>query len=128
MTTIAIIILAVTCINLAIMQIMQAKRIGELMADNELHKNAMLTSAKRLDAQNAAIKELTGWNTDQDKSIHNILDTIIGIDTEAQNITNNLIKTDNRVTEIERYYVTYVARKKVEDDGNQIQETPVSDE
>ena len=38
------------------------------------------------------------------------------------------MKTDNRVTEIERYYVTYVARKKVEDDGNQIQEKPVSDE
>lgn len=110
--TITIIILAVTCINLAIVQIMQAKRIGELMADNELHKNAMLTSAKRLDAQNAAIKELTGWNTDQDKSIHNILDTIIGIDTEAQNITRNLMQTDKRVTEIERYYVTYVARKK----------------
>lgn len=126
--TIAIIILAVTCINLAIVQIMQAKRIGELMADNELHKNAMLTSAKRLDAQNAAIRELTGWNTDQDASIHNILDTILGINTEAQNITMNLIKTDNRVAEIERYYVTYVARKKVEDDGDQIQEKPVSDE
>ena len=66
----------------------------------------------RLDAQNAAIRELTNWNTDQDDGIHNILDTIIAIDTEAQNITNNLIKTDNRVTEIERYYVTYVARKK----------------
>ena len=80
----------------------------------------------RLDAQNAAIRELTNWNTDQDKSIHNILDTILGIDQEAQNIATNLIKTDNRVTEIERYYVTYVARKKVEDNGDQIQEKPVS--
>jgi peptidoglycan hydrolase CwlO-like protein len=106
------IILAVTCIILAITQIVHAKWIGQLMADNEVHKSALSTCGKRLDAQNDAIKELTGWNTDQDASIHNILDTIIGIDTEAQNITKNLMQTDNRVTEIERYYVTYVARKK----------------
>lgn len=126
--TIAIIILAVTCINLAIVQIMQAKRIGELMADNDLHKNAMLTSAKRLDAQNAAIRELTSWNSDQGDSLHNIIDSLASVCQEAENLAKNLIKTDKRVTEIERYYVTYVARKKVEDDGDQIQEKPVSDE
>lgn len=121
MMTISIIILALTCMYLLITHVVQSNRIQELA---ELLK----VEDSRLDAQNAAIRELTNWNTDHDASIHNILDTIIGIDTEAQNITRNLIKTDNRVTEIERYYVTYVARKKVEDDGDQIQEKPVSDE
>lgn len=104
---------------------------GKLDAHTEIlkeHDRKIAGIETRLDALNAAIRELTNWNTDQDASIHNILDTIIGIDTEAQNITRNLIKTDNRVTEIERYYVTYVARKKAEDDGDQIQEKPVSDE
>lgn len=101
---------------------------GKLDAHAELIKELTKSIAAietRLGAQNAAIRELTNWNTDQDASIHNILDTIIGIDTEAQNITKNLIKTDNRVTEIERYYVTYVARKKAEDDETDNSESAV---
>lgn len=122
------IVLAVTCIILAITQIVHAKWIGELMADNEVHKSALSTCGKRLDALNAAIRELTNWNSDQGDSLHNIIDSLASVCQEAENLTRNLMQTDNRVTEIERYYVTYVARKKVEDDGNQIQEKPVSDE
>lgn len=105
MMTISIIILALTCMYLLITHVVQSNRIQELA---ELLK----VEDSRLDAQNAAIRELTSWNSDQGDSLHNIIDSLASVCQEAQNITNNLIKTDNRVTEIERYYVTYVARKK----------------
>ena len=120
------IVTIIICFVLGLFLANQHSRLAALMdIINDLQTD-LSAQKTRLDAQNAAIRELTNWNTDQDKSIHNILDTILGIDQEAQNIATNLIKTDNRVTEIERYYVTYVARKKVEDNGDQIQEKPVS--
>ena len=122
------IILAVTCIILAITQIVHAKWIGQLMADNEVHKSALSTCGKRLDAQNAAIKELTGWNSELSERLNNARNRDAEILQNLRDAVTNQIKTDKRVTEIERYYVTYVARKKVEDDGDQIQEKPVSDE
>lgn len=82
----------------------------------------------RLDAQNAAIKELTGWNSELSERLNNARSRDAEILQNLRDAVTNQIKTDNRVTEIERYYVTYVARKKVEDDGDQIQEKPVSDE
>lgn len=122
------IITIIICFVLGLFLANQHSRLAALVdIINDLQTD-LSAQKTRLDAQNAAIRELMNWNTDQDKSIHNILDTILGINQEAQNIATNLIKTDNRVTEIERYYVTYVARKKVEDDGNQIQEKPVSHE
>lgn len=122
------IILAVTCIILAITQIVHAKWIGQLMADNEVHKSALSTCGKRLNAQNAAIKELTGWNSELSERLNNARNRDAEILQNLRDAVTNQIKTDKRVTEIERYYVTYVARKKVEDDGDQIQEKPVSDE
>lgn len=119
------IILAVTCIILAIMQIVHAKWIGELMADNEVHKSALSTCGKRLDAQNAAIKELTGWNGELSRSMGKALDREAEVLKTLNDIVTNQIKTDKRVTEIERYYVTYVARKKEENDETDNSESAV---
>jgi DnaJ-class molecular chaperone len=94
-----------------------------------LHELEMTQDTEaRLDAQNAAIKELTGWNSELSERLNNARSRDAEILQNLRDAVTNQIKTDNRVTEIERYYVTYVARKKVEDDGNQIQEKPVSDE
>ena len=122
------IVTIIICFVLGLFLANQHSRLAALVDITKDLQSDLAAQKTRLDAQNAAIRELTNWNTDQDASIHNILDTIIGIDTEAQNITRNLMQTDNRVTEIERYYVTYVARKKVGHNGNQIQKEPVSNE
>ena len=105
----------VTIIIYFVLGLFIAHQHSQLTALVDIMKNLqsdLAAQKTRLDAQNAAIRELTNWNTDQDDGIHKILDTVLSLDQEAQNITNNLIKTDKRVTEIERYYVTYVARKK----------------
>lgn len=122
------IVTIIICFVLGLFLANQHSRLAALVDIMKDLQSDLAAQKTRLDAQNAAIRELTNWNSELSERLNNARDRESEVLQNLRDVVTNQIKTDNRVTEIERYYVTYVARKKVEDDGDQIQEKPVSDE
>ena len=129
MTIITIIIIA--CLAFLGIGLGITYRIAENTADssrymiNELQAK-LGENTRRLDALNAAVKELTEWTAEQDDKILGVKDTNRELLKSLQDTVVNLEQTDRRCREIERYYCTYVARKEAPDD--QVQKEPISDE
>lgn len=103
--TIAVIVLAVAVVLLAVYVCSVAREIDELRDRLRILSNSMTNMA------NANKNFITTY----DGVSKEYLEWFKAITEDMKNIVTNLEATDKRVTEIERYYVTYVARK--EDDN-----------
>lgn len=103
--TVAVIVLAVATALLAVYACSLAREIDDLRNRLRVLSNSMTNMAN---ANKTFITTCDGVSKEY-------LEWFKAITEDMKNIVTNLEATDKRVTEIERYYVTYVARKE---DGN----------